>query len=442
MANTVSANVIDGDKSYTFSMRSPATSDILAQAQEMGLEPLGPLDVIEQVGTTTTVNIRRGMSITVNEAGKHRNIIAYRGDTVAKTLEDNNFLVKDEDIVLPSRDTVVTAGLSIELSRLCNVNVIADGKTTPLSITGGTVADAVSKAGVTLSGMDSTNYELDEPLFDKMNIRVSRTVRIKITADGTTADYEISAVSVRAALEKCGIQLSEDDRLNVEPSAALTSGMHIVVTRVDSEQLVETEEIDYSTEYEYSEAMAEGETVVKSLGVKGERTITYKLVYIAGELQGKVVVSDEITREPVNEVIVCGTGVAESTQPSEPSYDYSDDSSDTAAGTFVDVNGNTVSYSSVMSGTCTAYYPLQPGDITSTGVVAGYGCVAVNPNIIPYGTRMYITSADGSVVYGYGIACDTGGAAMAGSIIADLCYDTEAECSYIGRRNMVIYILN
>lgn len=444
MANTVSANVIDGDKSYTFSMRSPATEDILAQAQEMGLEPLGPLDVIEQVGTTTTVNIRRGVSITVNEAGKHRNIIAYRGDTVAKTLKDNNFLVKDEDIVLPSRDTIVTAGLSIELSRLCNVNVIADGKTTPLSMTGGTVADAVEKAGVSLSGMDSTNYELDDPLFDKMNIRVNRTVRIKITADGITADYEISASTVRAALEKCGIQLSDDDRLNVEFGAALTNGMHIVVTRVDSEEVVETEEIDYTTEYEYSESMPEGETLIKSLGVKGERTVTYKLAYIAGELQEKVVVSDEITREPVNEVIVCGTGAAETTQPSEPSYDYTDDNTntDTAAGTFVDCNGNTVSYSSVMSGICTAYYPLQSGDITSTGVVAGYGCVAVNPNIIPYGTRMYITSADGSVVYGYGVACDTGGAAMAGNIIADLCYDTEAECSYIGRRNMVIYILS
>lgn len=440
MANTVSANVIDGDKSYTFSMRSPATSDILAQAQEIGLEPLGPLDVIEQVGTTTTVNIRRGVSVTVNEAGKRRNIIAYRGDTVAKILEDNNFLIKDGDIVTPSRDTVVTAGLSIELSRLCNVNVIADGNSTALSITGGTVADALDKAGVVLNDMDSTNYELDEPLFDKMNIRVSRTVRIRITADGTTADYEISAATVRAALEKCGIQLSEEDTLNVDASAAPENGMHIIVTRVDSEQIIETEEIDYSTEYEYSEALPEGETEIKSLGVKGERTITYKLVYVAGELQDKVVVSDEVTREPVNEVIIYGTGAAHTAQPSQPSYDYSDSSS--AAGTFVDCNGNTVSYSSVMSGTCTAYYPLQPGDITSTGVVAGYGCVAVNPNIIPYGTRMYITSADGSVVYGYGVACDTGGAAMAGSIIADLCYDTEAECSYIGRRNMVVYILN
>ena len=55
---------------------------------------------------------------------------------------------------------------------------------------------------------------------------------------------------------------------------------------------------------------------------------------------------------------------------------------------------------------------------------------------------MNITSPDGSVVYGYGVAGDTGGAAMAGEILADLCYNTVEECSQIGRRTMNIYILS
>ena len=110
------------------------------------------------------------------------------------------------------------------------------------------------------------------------------------------------------------------------------------------------------------------------------------------------------------------------------------------AGTFVDMYGNTVSYSSMLSGTCTAY--SVPGGTTSLGWDAVYGVVAVDPNIIPYGTKMYITSPDGSVVYGYGVAGDTGGACMAGDIIADLCYNTIEECSQIGRRTMNIYILS
>lgn len=434
MANTVSANVIDGDKSYTFSMNSPEMDEILSQAQELGLEPLGPLDVIEQVGNTTTVNIRRGVSITVNEAGKRKNLIAFRGDTVEKTLQDNNILLKDEDEVTPSRDTVVTAGLSVEIRRLCQVTVTADGESRSFSLTGGTVADALERAGVTLTGKDSANYELDEPLFDKMNIRVSRTVKIKITADGVTSEHEVSAATVRAALKKCGVELSDDDRLNVDAKARPENGMHIVVTRVTTEEVTETEEVDYPTEYLNSDEMYEDESEVRTYGEKGEKEVVYKLIYVEGELEGKEMVSEEVTREPVPEVIVRGTKARESS-----SNDYT---GGTSAGTFVDANGNTMSYSQMLVGQCTAYYPLNPGDITSTGVTAGYGCIAVNPNIIPYGTRMYVTSSDGSVVYGYGVACDTGGAAMAGDIIADLCYSTEEECSIIGRRNMVIYILS
>lgn len=440
MANTVSANVIDGDKSYTFSMNSPEIDEILSQAQELGLEPLGPLDVIEQVGNTTTVNIRRGVSIAVNEAGKRRNLIAFRGDTVAKTLEDNSILLKDEDEVTPSRDTVVTAGLSVEIRRLCQVTVTADGESKAFSLTGGTVADALEQAGVTLKDRDSANYELDEPLFDKMNIRVSRTVKIKITADGITSEHEVSAATVRAALEKCGVEVSDDDRLNVEAKARPADGMHIIVTRVTTEEVTETEEVDYPTEYLDSDELYEGDTEIRTPGEKGEKKVTYKLIYIGGKLEDKEIVSEEVTKEPVPEVVVRGTKAGEGSSPSN-SYDGGNGTG-VSAGTFVDVNGSTVSYSQVLVGECTAYYPLNPGDITSTGVTAGYGCIAVDPSIIPYGTRMYVTSPDGSVVYGYGVACDTGGAAMAGDIIADLCYNTEAECSIIGRRDMVIYILS
>ena len=76
MANTVSANVIDGDQSYTFNMSSTQLDEILAQAQELGMEPLGPLDVAERVENTTTVVVRRGVNLTVEEAGRKTQLTA------------------------------------------------------------------------------------------------------------------------------------------------------------------------------------------------------------------------------------------------------------------------------------------------------------------------------------------------------------------------------
>ena len=176
MANTVSANVIDGDQSYTFNMSSTQLDEILAQAQELGMEPLGPLDVAERVENTTTVVVRRGVNLTVEEAGRKTQLTAYQGETIEQALLENSIVLQEEDEVTPSRDTVIESDTQVEIRRACQVVIIADGKSHSVTRIGGTVADALSEAGVAVGADDTVNYEKDQPLFDKMHIRVTRTL--------------------------------------------------------------------------------------------------------------------------------------------------------------------------------------------------------------------------------------------------------------------------
>ena len=443
MANTVSANVIDGERSYTFNMSSTDLNEILAQAQERGLEPLGPLDVAEQVEGTTTVVVRRGVQLTVEEAGKVTQLTAYQGDTVEQAMLENSIVLADDDEITPSRETVIQEDTQVEIRRACQVVVLADGESKLVTLTGGTVQDALDEAGVTVGEEDSLNYAKDKPLFDKMHIRVTRLMKVRVTADGKTQELETSAQTVEEALKRAKVELGEEDRVEPERTAKVTDGMEITVKRVTLKEEVEVEEIPYETQYQDTESLYQGETQVKTPGQTGTKEITYQVTYVEGQEEGREAVSEKVTAEPVDEVVLRGVAEKPASQPeSKPqSPDVSGgNGSGVSAGTFTDMYGNEVSYSSVMSGTCTAY--SVPGGTTSLGWDAVYGVVAVNPNIIPYGTKMYITSPDGSVVYGYGVAGDTGGAAMAGDIIADLCYNTVEECSQIGRREMVIYILS
>ena len=427
MANTVSANVIDGDQSYTFNMSSTYLDEILEQAEEMGLEPLGPLDVAERVEGTTTVVVRRGVNLTVREAGKENLLVAYRGDTVEQVLLENSIVLKDADEITPARETVVEGDTQVEIRRACQVVVLADGKQTTVTQTGGTVEDALKEAGVTVGEEDSLNYDKDEPLFDKMHIRVTRVMKVRITAGGETREVETSAQTVEDVLKQFQVELDEDDRVEPEAKTKVAEGMEITVRRVEVKEEVKTEEVPFETQYQDTDSLYEGETQVKTQGVAGEKEVTYQVTFVDGEEESREAASEKVTKEPVAEVVLRGTAEREQSGAG-------------GSGTFVDLYGNTVSYSSVMSGTCTAY--SVPGGTTSLGWDAVYGVIAVNPNIIPYGTKMYVTSPDGSVVYGYGVAGDTGGACMAGDIIADLCYNTIEECSQIGRREMVIYILS
>jgi 3D (Asp-Asp-Asp) domain-containing protein len=65
---------------------------------------------------------------------------------------------------------------------------------------------------------------------------------------------------------------------------------------------------------------------------------------------------------------------------------------------------------------------------------ATHGVVAVDPNVIPLYTRLYIEG------YGPAIAGDIGGAIRGQRI--DLCFDSLGEALDWGRRPVTVYILN
>ena len=70
---------------------------------------------------------------------------------------------------------------------------------------------------------------------------------------------------------------------------------------------------------------------------------------------------------------------------------------------------------------------------TSTGQLLRKGIVAVDPNVIPLGTKLYIPG------YGYGVAADIGGSIKGKKI--DVAFDTRKEALKFGRRDIVIQIL-
>ena len=84
----------------------------------------------------------------------------------------------------------------------------------------------------------------------------------------------------------------------------------------------------------------------------------------------------------------------------------------------------------------TAYLPTDGGGdgITATGIRARHGVVAVDPNVIPLGTRVYIPG------YGEAIAADTGGDIVGNRI--DVVLEDYGSAMQFGRRIVDVYILS
>ena len=92
-------------------------------------------------------------------------------------------------------------------------------------------------------------------------------------------------------------------------------------------------------------------------------------------------------------------------------------------------------YSQVMSMEATAYLPTDGNGagLTAMGIPATYGVVAVDPDVIPLGSRVYIPG------YGEALAADTGGAIYGYRI--DLCMEDYWQAMDFGRREITVFVL-
>lgn len=279
-------------------------------------------------------------------------------------------------------------------------------------------------AGLTVEEDDVVTAQWE---FSKGEINVTRAVDVTVSVDGVTRTITLTEGTVADALKKAGVTLGADDVLSVAADTKVSDDLKIVVDRVTYKERQETAVVPYgSTTYE-TDDYYEGETVVETEGVNGEMTKVYRDRYVNGEMVESTLVEEIVTTEPVDEVIAIGTYV-------EPAPVVGN------AGATADFT-----YSAVYYGNATAYTNDQglAGDYTASGMPAQVGVVAVDPDVIPYGTRLYITTEDGSYVYGYCVAGDTGSFIYDGTgTIVDLFYDTVEECYEFGRRSVIVYVLD
>ncbi len=80
-----------------------------------------------------------------------------------------------------------------------------------------------------------------------------------------------------------------------------------IVTVRTVEQVANTKAIDFKTEYEKTDALAEGETKVVQKGKKGKKTVVSQVVKENGDTVSREVLSSAVEEEPVNKIVQEGT---------------------------------------------------------------------------------------------------------------------------------------
>lgn len=289
-----------------------------------------------------------------------------------------------------------------------------------LTIWGGDVGGALAKAGVALVQGDTVEPALSQRLVRDMEIKVKRSFPVTLIVDGQEQVVRFTGGTVGELLEQEGVRLGELDRVEPEPpQATVDPNQTIEVIRVLKTEITMEEEMPFGSRKWAEPTLEKGKTKVVRQGQSGLQEKVFEVTYENDQEIDRKLVLTRVVREPRDEIIGIGTREARQT---------------------LSTSRGTISYNKVMEMTATAYYPgpESTGEwadgFTATGVRAGFGIAAVDPKVIPLGTRLYVPG------YGHALAADVGGAIKGKRI--DLCFETYKEAIQYGRRTVKVYILD
>jgi 3D (Asp-Asp-Asp) domain-containing protein len=239
---------------------------------------------------------------------------------------------------------------------------------------------------------------------------VSPTV---VIADGEQVALDRPVATVGEALQNTGIVLGEMDRVEPALDKPVAAGQQIRVTRVEAEFITEETSDPRKVVVLGNRDLPAGTILKVREGADGKVRKEIRIWRKDGQETLREVVSTKVLKRRVDTVEMRGTTELASRSGTVRNY-------------------ITMSASAYDPGPRSCG-PHATGH-TATGMHATYGVVAVDPRVIPLGTRLYVEG------YGVAIAADTGGAIKGRRI--DLCYDTYAEAIQYGRRTVKVYILD
>ncbi len=288
------------------------------------------------------------------------------------------------------------------------------------------VSGVLKKGKITLDDHDKVSIPLDAQAKDGMIISIKRAHSVTIIADGKVTQVKTANVKAKDILAEYDIVLGDQDRIEPGLDTEVKEHETVTVVRVNEKIVTETIVVPYESVIKYNDDLDKSKVNLIQKGQNGEKQVRYRIVMEDGKEISKEVSEEKVITAAVEEIVEKGTAQ------------------------YIATSRGNVRFKKLITMASTAYDAgfestgKNPGDkyygITRSGTKVRPGVVAVDPRVIPLGSKLYIESLDGWPDYGFAVAEDTGGAIKGNKV--DLFYESASTVKKYGRRKVKVYVLN
>ncbi|WP_088105949.1 G5 and 3D domain-containing protein [Halalkalibacter urbisdiaboli] len=361
-------------------------------------------------------------TVTLSLEGEEYTVQTH-ASTVAEFMMEQEWNVQEHDKIEPALDEKIAGNMVISWEPAKEVNVTIEGEEQVVWTTADTVKELIDELEIAYSKHDKIEPPLSTDVSEEMDIVYESAFQVELTSDGEQREIWTTSTTVADFLERENVSLGELDRVEPAPEEQVNEGTDIRVIRVEKVTDVVEETVAFGTVTRKDNNLDNGKEKVVQAGEAGQVNKHYEVILEDGEEVSRELIETETVRESQDKIVAVGT------RPTAPSVSRGSSPTQSAEGK----KGRTFTV------TATAYTASCNGcsGITATGINLNNNrnakVIAVDPNVIPLGSRVYVEG------YGNAIAGDTGGAIKGNKI--DVHVATQAEARRWGRKQVKITIL-
>jgi uncharacterized protein YabE (DUF348 family) len=355
---------------------------------------------------------KKSVSLTLNDNKKE---IKTHAETVHELLGELKINYKKQDYLSPSVNAKVKDNMQIVWKPAYMVILTLNGEEKKVWTTAKTVKEFLAKSEIAVKEQDQLSVPLKTKIKQGLKINLDTAFQVVVNDGGEERTVWSTSTTVADFLEQQGIKLNELDRVEPGLDQMIGENVPVNIVRVEKVTDVVEEPLEFATVTQKDSNLESGKQQVVQEGKTGKVQKTYEVILENGQEVSKTLISENVMENATDKIVAVGT--KEMTQ-------LVSRGSETGKEFYVSSTAYTASCNGC-SGKTAIGIDLHANP--------GAKIIAVDPSVIPLGTKVYVEG------YGYAVAADTGTRIKGNKI--DVFFASQSDAYRWGQRTVKIKIL-